>query len=195
MNVLIKTLGIFVPFSLLVSGCSGQSIHKETETAVYSTEFGTSLNDNEDIVKVREATAQFHRTSAARAAGYDLITGLDNCFQNYGVGGMGYHYINIDLLDITIDLLHPEAVIYAPDANGSIQLGAVKYMVPLAAWDAEHSEPPQALGQNFHLTERLDVYALHAWIWKNNPSGMFEDWNPDVSCPTPLNWEGPLRGR
>jgi len=25
-------------------------------------------------------------------------------------------------------------------------------------------------------------YILHAWVWKNNPSGMFEDWNPAVSC-------------
>jgi hypothetical protein len=23
---------------------------------------------------------------------------------------------------------------------------------------------------------------LHAWIWQNNPAGMFEDWNPTVSC-------------
>ena len=27
-----------------------------------------------------------------------------------------------------------------------------------------------------------DFYELHAWIWKHNPSGMFEDWNPTVSC-------------
>jgi hypothetical protein len=26
-------------------------------------------------------------------------------------------------------------------------------------------------------------FDLHAWIWKHNPDGLFEDWNPDVSCP------------
>ena len=25
-------------------------------------------------------------------------------------------------------------------------------------------------------------YELHAWIWKHNPRGMFDDWNPLVSC-------------
>jgi hypothetical protein len=149
----------------------------------------------DDIARVRDATARFHRTPSARAGGYELILGLDYCFQNYGVGGMGYHFININLLDPTVDLLHPEALVYAPDANGSIQLGAVEYMVPVVAWDAEHIEPPQVLGQSFHLNERLGMYVLHAWIWKNNPSGIFEDWNPDVYCPVPLNWDVPFRGR
>ena len=26
-------------------------------------------------------------------------------------------------------------------------------------------------------------YALHAWAWKANPTGPFEDWNPKVLCP------------
>ena len=154
-----------------------------------------SATRQNELAQLRNATVQFHRTSAAHAAGYDLILGLDYCFQNYGVGGMGYHYINTKLLDTAVELLHPEAIVYAPDANGSIQLGAIEYMVPAAAWDAEHTEPPQVLGQRFHLHEKLGMYVLHAWIWKNNPSGMFEDWNPDVSCPAPLHWDVPFRGR
>ena len=27
-----------------------------------------------------------------------------------------------------------------------------------------------------------DFWALHAWIWKFNPSGTFAMWNPDVNC-------------
>ena len=27
-----------------------------------------------------------------------------------------------------------------------------------------------------------DFYAMHAWIWKNNPLGMNNDWNPNVTC-------------
>src|SRR5215216_1481637 len=26
-------------------------------------------------------------------------------------------------------------------------------------------------------------YDLHAWIWEDNSRGVFDDWNPDVSCP------------
>lgn len=25
-------------------------------------------------------------------------------------------------------------------------------------------------------------YDLHAWIWRVNPSGIFEDWNPKLRC-------------
>ncbi|MBV9326757.1 MAG: hypothetical protein JO352_23605 [Chloroflexi bacterium] len=28
-------------------------------------------------------------------------------------------------------------------------------------------------------------YSLHAWIWRDNPAGMFSMWNPDVSCVGP----------
>lgn len=94
-----------------------------------------------------------------------------------------------------MDLLHPEAIVYAPNQSGSIQLGAVAYMVPTTVWHAEHNELPQILGQSFHLHETLGMYVLHVWIWKDNPSGMFEDWNPNVSCPAPLQWDGPLRSR
>jgi hypothetical protein len=108
---------------------------------------------------------------------------------------MGYRYINKALLDTTVDVLHPEALVYSPDRNGSIQLGAVEYLVPAAAWDAEHTERPQVLGQSFHLNERLRMYVLHAWTWKHNPSGTFEDWNPDVYCPVPPPWHSVGRSR
>ena len=136
-----------------------------------------------DLAKVREATAQFHRTDAAKAAGYDLVSGLDYCFNNPGVGGMGFHYINTAILDTTVELLHPEAMVYTPSPNG-LQLGAVEYIVPQGPWDdAGNTEPPMLMGQHFHLNEQLGVYVLHAWIWKNNSAGIFEDWNPAVSCP------------
>ena len=26
------------------------------------------------------------------------------------------------------------------------------------------------------------IFGLHVWLWRNNPSGMFEDFNPKVRC-------------
>src|SRR5512134_3593690 len=141
-----------------------------------------NVTDETELAQLRAATAEFHRLEAAQAAGYDLVPGLDHCFDNPGVGGMGFHYINTSILDTTVDLLHPEAMVYAPTRKG-LQLGAVEYIVPAAAWDAEHDELPELFGRHFHLNEALGVYVLHAWIWKDNPAGMFEDWNPRVSCP------------
>jgi hypothetical protein len=137
----------------------------------------------DQLAQVRAATAQFKRTDAAQAAGYSLVPGLDNCFENPGVGGMGFHLIKTSSLDLTVNVLEPEAMVYAPGPNGQFQLGAVEYIVPAAAWDAAgNTQPPSVLGQRFHLDAALGVYILHAWIWRENPSGMFEDWNPKVSC-------------
>ena len=132
--------------------------------------------------QVRDATEAYHQVSVAQAAGYNLVLGLDYCFDNPGVGGMGFHYINVALLDTVIDPLKPEAMVYATRPNGTLALGAVEYIVPAAAWDAGHSQPPTLFGQVFGLEEALGVYELHAWIWRHNPSGVFSEWNPKVSC-------------
>ena len=135
------------------------------------------------LAQVRAATAQFHRTETANAAGYISVPGLDSCFNNPGVGGMGFHLIKTSSLDLTVNMLEPEAMVYAPGPNGQLQLDAVEYIVPAAAWDAAgNTQPPSVLGQTFHLDAELGVYIVHAWIWRENPLGMFEDWDPKVSC-------------
>ncbi len=137
-----------------------------------------------ELAKVRKATAKFQRLEVAQAAGYDLVEGLDHCFDNPGVGGMGYHYINTDILDLKLNALQPEAMVYVPGRNDRLKLGAVEYIVPAADWDAAgHTKPPSVLGHSLHLNKDLGVYVLHAWIWQHNPAGVFEDWNPIVSCP------------
>lgn len=139
--------------------------------------------DANELAQLRAATAEFHLPEAAQAAGYDLVPGLDHCFDNPGVGGMGYHYINVSILDTTVELTSPEAMVYTPGPDGNLQLGAVEYVVPAAAWDAEgHTDLPMLFGRYFHLNEALGVYVLHVWAWKHNPSDMFEDWNTNVSC-------------
>lgn len=143
-----------------------------------------NITDETELAQLRAATAEFHRPEAAQAAGYDLVPGLDHCFDRLGVGGMGYHYSNVSILDTTVELSRPEAMVYTPGPDGILQLGAVEYIVPAAAWDAEgHTSLPRLFGRSFHFNPALGVYVLHAWAWKHNPSGTFEDWNPNVSCP------------
>lgn len=143
-----------------------------------------SANNQNELAKVRKATAKFQRVEVARKAGYDLREGLDQCFEKPGVGAMGFHYINTDILDLKLDALQPEAMIYAPGPKGQLKLGAVEYIVPADKWDAAgNTMPPSVLGRHLHLNKDLGVYVLHIWLWKHNPAGMFEDWNPTVSCP------------
>lgn len=138
----------------------------------------------DDLRKIRSANEKFQNIETVKSAGYSLVPDLDYCFDNPGTGGMGFHYINTASLDTTLDPLKPEAMVYAPDANGNLTLAAVEYIVPADKWDAQHKgELPMVLGQHLHLNKDLGVYVLHAWLWDKNPSGVFEDWNPKVSCP------------
>ena len=137
-----------------------------------------------ELAEVRAATARFHRPEVAQAEGYELGPDLAWCMEQPGVGGMGYHYINRAKVDTTVDMLQPEVMVYVPGPNGKLQLGAVEYLVPAEAWHAEgHTDLPAVLGQEFHYASLTGNYILHAWIWKHNPAGVFEDWKPNVSCP------------
>ena len=122
----------------------------------------------------------------ATAAGYHFVPGLDYCLNNPPVGGMGYHYINTGILfDLNVDPLQPEALVYVPGQNGSLQLGAVEYLIPIALWDQGHPQgpAPTILGQTMERDVADGVYEQHVWLWQENPLGIFEDWNPKVTCP------------
>ncbi len=129
------------------------------------------------------ATAQFQDVEMAESAGYVSTIDALGCFESPSAGGMGLHYLNESLLDASVDATRPEALVYELDHNGDItELVALEYIVPVEAWDESH--PPSLFGQHFHQHPVLPLYVLHAWIWKDNPSGMFEDFNPKVRmCP------------
>lgn len=135
-----------------------------------------------ELAEVRAATARFHRIPVAQAAGWELVPGLDHCFDNPGVGAMGYHYINVGLLmNSEVDPRNPEALVYAPGPNGKRQLAAVEWIVPYTL-SPRDGPAPTMMGHTLHHNDPLAVWVLHAWVFKHNPSGMFEDWNPRVTC-------------
>ena len=129
------------------------------------------------------ATAGFQDVATAEAAGYASSIDALGCFQDPAKGGMGVHYINQSLMDDKVDVTKPEALVYEMDADGEITgLVAHEYIVPDAAWTS--TTPPTLFGQSFHHHPTLPLWVLHAWLWKDNPSGIFQDWNPAVrQCP------------
>ena len=145
-----------------------------------------------DLAALRAATARFHDIRAAEAAGYSVqvydLAGITCIADPNGGGTMGIHFLDPALLG-TVDPTKPQLVIYVPRQDGSLQLVAVEFLVIAADWDATHASPPELFGQPYHLTTAPnryglpDFYELHAWIWQPNPSGMFYEWNPRLSCP------------
>jgi hypothetical protein len=145
----------------------------------------------DQLARVRAATDKYHTLSVANDDGYGEFY---LCTDDVTDGTMGQHYVNLDLvLDTatgvpTIDPLRPEALVYEPKVNDGYKLVGVEYVVFQAAWDAEHDAPPTLFGKTFtliHAGNRYGLdpfYELHAWTWRPNPSGMFKDWNPSVTC-------------
>ena len=135
-------------------------------------------DDENAVAGTRQATAAYHDLDKAEAANYGRL--LD-CFDLPGVGGMGQHYADTSRFDAVIEPNRPEALVYEVDGN-RLQLVAIEYIVPWAAWVS--AGPPRLYGHDFTSVTSLHIWALHAWIWRPNPLGMFANYNPRVKlCP------------
>jgi hypothetical protein len=142
-----------------------------------------------DAAAVRQATLKYHDVSAALADGYIEFY---RCTEQPGVGTMGQHYVKLSLVgDPAIDPLHPEVLVYAPTRAGGLRLAAVEYVTLESLWDPAdgvNGPPPTVLGQDLQFRPAgnryglPDFYERHAWIWQGNPRGMFDDWNPSLTC-------------
>ena len=161
------------------------------------TTFGGSVlatsDGQDDLAVVRQVTAQFHDVGTAKAAGYELgyVNGSGNriitgCIANPTAGVMGYHYFNKALIDdLVVDPQKPEGLVYVSGPEEQLKLVAVEYVVPGANSNPPGvSEPPTVLGHQMHiLVPAVGFYIQHFWVWSHNPSGMFVDWNPELTCP------------
>lgn len=157
-----------------------------------------------DVVAARAGTKAFVDVEAAEAAGYGLPPEgpLHECISSLDdTGAMGLHYINGDLVgDALIDPAKPEALVYAPTAGGGRKLVALEYVVFAEAWDAENAHPPMLFDQMFMLVDEPNryelpaFYALHAWLYQDNPAGTYAGFNPNVGCQIlPDTAAGPLQ--
>jgi len=141
----------------------------------------------DNLAAVRNATAAFHDLAKAEAAGY---TRFYMCTDAEGVGAMGQHYVNLELVgDPAIDPLRPEALVYEPRRGGGYKLVGVEWVTFQDAWhQANGTAAPSVLGVAMKPVPAGNRYGLppfyqrHAWIWAPNPLGTFEDWNSRVSC-------------
>ena len=136
-----------------------------------------------DVVVATLANVAFQDVAAAEAAGYGSTIDALGCFESAEKGGMGLHYLNESLMDGVVDIATPEALVYELGTDGEITgLVAHEYIIPVDAWT--DAEPPSLFGVAMHQHSVLPLWVLHAWVWEDNPAGMFEDYNPKVRlCP------------
>jgi len=132
-----------------------------------------------DLERIRNATAAFKSLDAAVAAGYQR--NVPQCIAHPTLGGMGYHHTNDALLDDKLDLDHPEILVYAKTATGEYKLNGVEFYVPYSAHPRD-AAPPVIMGQQLTPFDPGKFWYRHVWVWTDNPSGVFADWDPDVKC-------------
>lgn len=152
----------------------------ETAAPVESLTTGLGEEIDRHVARVREATAAFRSLDEAVAAGY--ARHVRSCLANPPHGAMGYHHQNTALLDDRIELERPEILVYERLPDGEYRLNGVEYIVPFSVWPADAAEPPRVMGQDLKPAPGLRLWYLHVWIWLENPSGLFADWNPRVEC-------------
>jgi hypothetical protein len=164
------------------------------------------------LAEVRRATQRFQDVNVAVAEGYLRDpTGMcvDAPMEGlpHQLGGLGVHYFRPDLLGITAleprvdgtgthtDFTQPALLVYEPQADGSLELVAIENLVFVDAWHAAgNTAPPSFLGNEYyrmHNNPETEVdeahglaphYELHVWLYRHNPSGVFMQFNPRVSC-------------
>jgi hypothetical protein len=141
----------------------------------------------DDIDRMRAATEAYQNAQVAIDAGF---VPLSECVASPD-GGMGIHYgLPSRLEDAVVDASAPEVLLYAPDGAGGLRLVGVEFMVHQDAWaGAGNTTPPTIAGQTFdppnpnHPDQMVrPFHTLHAWVWEENPLGMFTPFNPSVSC-------------
>ena len=158
------------------------------------------------VNQLRESYAVYADVSKAQAAGYtvwspDPSSASATC-ASAPEGKMGYHLVNVPLRgaastpdagDVTLDPTKPEMLLYERRVDGTMNLVGVEWIVFKAAWEKANgvgAAAPTVLGVPLLYSEHTFVtggpmiphYELHAWIWKDNPRGRFDPWNPNVTC-------------
>jgi hypothetical protein len=106
----------------------------------------------------------------------------------YSPGGMGVHFLNLQLVGPTLDPAKPQVLIYEPDGD-KLRLVAAEWFVPVqAAGETRPAIFGKALegpmeGHHPLMPTGMHHYDLHVWLWKTNPAGTFSATNPALKCP------------
>jgi hypothetical protein len=148
---------------------------------------------NAELEALRQALSKYQDYQAAVR---DLYLSTVGCVHysgekieghmEYPKGAMGIHFVNLTISGPP-DPMRPNVLIYEP-VGDELQLVGVEWLVPLTP---DVKERPTLFGQSFQgpmqghfplIPTEFVHYDLHAWLFKDNPEGMFSPTNPAVTC-------------
>jgi len=158
---------------------------------------------------VRASTERYRDVEAAIADGFFQMTDE--------VPNMGAHFINFGRsLDGEFDPTKPEILLYARDESERWELVGTSFILPTEQVGSDHPDAFAGPLDNWHVhysvctgatvTSRSATHEecraqggiwaptlgwmIHAWVWVDNPLGVFSMWNPEIP---PLAEAGEIR--
>lgn len=167
-----------ITLSVIMFGCDIEPPASLEHGLTLLDEPEVSLGQQGELRQAHSATARYHALGRALADGYEE---LPPCAELPGVGAQGIHYINFALLDDMLDPRKPEILQYIPTEDG-LKFVGLEYAVPAVG------PIPSLFGHDFHPfpdpPAEPELFVLHVWLLPEvpNPSGLFADWNPNLSC-------------
>lgn len=164
-----------------------------------------AIQTENEIAAAKAAAEKYKDVNVALAEGF-IPDPSGECVAS-PAGGMGIHYLNMALLEITgadpkidgtgthTDFLKPAILLYEPQEDGSMVLVGIENLVFQAAWaDAGYTDPPSFGGSVWDtMADNPDTdfdeahgfaphYDRHAWVFRDNPAGILAPFNANVSC-------------
>ena len=173
---------------------------------------GSVMAQSEDLDVIRAATEKYKDVNVALAEGFiPDPSGQCVSAAAEGLpaewGAMGIHYINPERLQITAgeprvngnsthtDFTKPSILLYEPQKDGSLELMGIENLVWIEAWKAAgNTSLPMFKGRKWDMmaddaaTEGDEAhgfmphYDQHVWLYRENPGGMLNPFNPAASC-------------
>lgn len=163
--------------TVIIAGALLSSVSVSASTEVFPGVESTKVT--KVLLKVQHQTKKYLDYEKEIKDGYEPEGGF---VYVPGLGGMGVYFVNVGLMDGKVEPNKPEVLLYEPTRDGYRLIG-VEYTVP-----AEYTkETPTIFWQKFdgpmdnHDGSPGQHYDLHVWVWEKNPSGIFAQFNPNVT--------------
>ena len=152
---------------LLALGCGGRAVEDPNPRV------------RADLARLREVTRPYHDLDVAVAAGYPRD--VKDCIVHEHHGAMGYHHLNRANIERAISVERPQFLLYERSNGGEYRLNGVEFIIPFRLWPRD-TVAPVFLGQTMKPEDNFKYWYLHVWAWRDNPNGVFADFDPTVQC-------------
>ena len=162
---LVQRKGIYFIMLLLVAASVTLSCDDDDKVELWQPE----------MEKLRAAITPYDFIEHAEHDGYDNeVTGYRT--------QMGFHYLNVGLLDDKFEVEKPELLLYAPDENNKLKFVAVEYAVPIEDLNNPPPAPEGFKGDDdvWEINTEFKLWTLHVWVKLENPDGIFAPHNPTL---------------